>query len=182
MKHLICTLASLVLCFSSVARADQACHELQNYSATKLRSSNTVDFCAEFKGKPMLLVNTASECGSTPQFRSLEALHKKYGEKIAIVGFPSNDFKQEHADSEKVAEVCYLNYGVTFTMLEPSQVTGEGANALFAKLAKGAGKEPEWNFNKYLVSADGETIKHFSSNAEPGSAEFIQEVEKVIGL
>ena len=77
MKHLICTLASLVLCFSSVVRADEACHELQNYSATKLRSSNTVDFCAEFKGKPMLLVNTASECGSTPQFRSLEALHKK---------------------------------------------------------------------------------------------------------
>lgn len=157
------------------------CHALQSFTASKLRSSDSVDFCAQFKGKPMLLVNTASQCGYTPQFKGLEALHKRYGDKIAIVGFPSNDFKQEYTDTEKVADVCYVNYGVTFTMLAPSQVTGDNANAVFKQLAAQTGEQPGWNFTKYLVSADGSMVKHFASSTKPDSAAFIAEVESVLG-
>ena len=114
----------------------QPCHAYLNFKAIKLRSSEIVDFCQQFKGKALLLVNTASKCGFTPQFKGLEILYKKYGSKLAIVGFPSNDFSQEHDDSGKVAEVCYVNYGVTFTMLEKSIVKGENANLLFKMFFK----------------------------------------------
>ncbi|NND82892.1 MAG: glutathione peroxidase [Gammaproteobacteria bacterium] len=163
------------LFFSTTAQA--ACNELQDFSATKLRSSKTVNFCEQFGGKAMLVVNTASQCGYTPQFKGLEALHKRYGDKLAIVGFPSDDFNQEHAESEKIADVCYLNYGVTFTMLEPSKVTGDDANPLFKQLAQRSGQQPGWNFTKYLVSADGTQVTHFPSKVTPESDDFIAALE-----
>lgn len=180
MKLSVASIALLLTAVSTTVAAEN-CHKFLDYSATKLRSSQQVNFCDEFAGKAMLFVNTASQCGFTPQFKGLEKLHKEYGDKLAIVGFPSNDFKQEHADSEKVADVCYVNYGVTFTMLEPSKVKGEGANPVFKQLAERTGTEPEWNFNKYLVSADGKTVKHFSSSTKPTSNDFKSEVEKVLG-
>lgn len=164
--------------FSSLAKA--GCHDLQQFSATQLRSSKTIDFCQQFEGKAMLLVNTASQCGFTPQFKGLEKLHKEYGERLAIVGFPSDDFRQEYADTEKVADVCYLNYGVTFTMLEPSKVKGEDANGLFKTLAERTGQQPNWNFNKYLVSADGASVTHFASAVKPGDADFIEQIEQLV--
>ena len=167
-----------LLTLSTEANAD--CHELLNFNATKLRSSEKIDFCQQFSGKALLIVNTASQCGFTPQFKDLEALHKTYGEKLAVVGFPSNDFKQEHADDKKVADVCYVNYGVTFTMLEPSIVTGQGANKVFKTLSQQTGKQPDWNFNKYLISADGKTVQHFESSVTPMSTELRNEIDKVL--
>lgn len=180
MKHLICSLAVLTLLGLNTVYAEENCHELQSFSATKLRSSTEVDFCKEFRGKAMLLVNTASQCGYTPQFKGLEKLHKEYGDRLAIVGFPSNDFKQEHDDTKKVADVCYVNYGVTFTMLEPSHVKGSNANALFKKLADVTGQEPGWNFNKYLVSVDGRSVTHFPSNVTPASETLRKQVKSAI--
>ena len=142
-------LVAIALPVISVAK----CHDLLDFTATKLRSSDSIDFCEQFADKAILVVNTASQCGYTPQFKGLEQLHKRYSDRLAIVGFPSNDFRQEHADSEKISDVCYVNYGVTFTMLEPSSVKGEAANTLFKKLAKRTGQQPAWNFNKYLISA-----------------------------
>ncbi|RBP49390.1 glutathione peroxidase [Arenicella xantha] len=167
---------------SSLKQATKAqdCHQLQTFSATKLRSKQSVDFCAEFKGKPMLIVNTASQCGYTPQFKALEALHQKYGDRLAVVGFPSNDFKQEYADTEKVADVCYVNYGVTFTMLEPSHVKGQSANSIFKELAARSGEAPGWNFTKYLVSADGQQVMHFASETDPASDQFKEQVENML--
>jgi len=156
------------------------CHELLKFTATKLRSSQQVDFCKEFSGKAMLVVNTASQCGFTPQFRSLEKLHQQYGRHLAIIGVPSDDFKQEYADDNKVAEVCYLNYGVTFMMLEPDHVTGSKANALFKVLAERTGAWPSWNFNKYLISADGTVVTHYKSSVKPDSALLKQDIEKVL--
>lgn len=177
----LCLLLSVFLPTNGVrAQTENACHELQQYRALKLRSKTEVDFCAEFGGRPMLIVNTASQCGFTGQFKGLEALHKRFGDRLAIVGFPSNDFKQEYADSDKVADVCYVNYGVTFTMLEPSGVIGEGANPIFKLLAERSGQQPAWNFNKYLVSADGQTVSHFASRTKPDSPQLINAIESVL--
>lgn len=179
-------LATIALLTSSLlstpATASTDCHELLNYSATKLRSAEKIEFCQQFSGKALLVVNTASQCGFTPQFKDLEKLHQAYGDKLAIIGFPSNDFKQEHSDSEKVADVCYVNYGVTFTMLEPSSVRGENANKVFKMLSQQTGEQPGWNFNKYLVSADGKTVKHFASKVGPMSDEMRSEVDRVLAL
>lgn len=175
------TTAAMALLFTaSGSYAGDNCHELLDYSATKLRSSQEVNFCDAFAGKALLVVNTASQCGFTPQFKDLEALYQKYQGKLAVVGFPSDDFNQEYDDSAKISDVCYVNYGVTFTMLEPSSVKGDDANPIFKTLTERTGEAPSWNFNKYLISADGDTVKHFPSKVNPNSDEFVEEVVKVI--
>lgn len=133
-----------------------------------LHSSKTINLCSLYQGKPMLIVNTASHCGYTKQFKPLEALYQKYKDKgFQIIGFTSNDFKQAAKSEEEAAEICYKNYGVTFTMLSPTKVTGQEANPVFAYLTKQSGEQPQWNFNKYLVSADGRMVSHFSQKEEP---------------
>ena len=166
MKILI-LLASMVL-FSVSAAGAEPCSDLLNYKMSKLRSSEQLDFCQAFQGKVILAVNTASNCGYTPQFKGLEALYQKYKDQgLVVVGFPSNDFNQEFDAPEKTANVCYINYGVTFPMLEKSVVKGSSANAFFQKLIKATGQAPEWNFNKYLIGRDGSSIEAFASNVTP---------------
>ncbi|BBL56398.1 glutathione peroxidase [Methylomonas koyamae] len=146
----------------------ETCADLLNFKMARLRSTEQIDFCQAFQGKLVLAVNTASNCGYTPQFKGLEALYQKYKDRgLAVVGFPSNDFNQEFDDAEQTAKVCYINYGVTFPMLEKSAVTGANANAFFRKLAKVSGQEPQWNFHKYLIGRNGELISAFPSNATP---------------
>ena len=152
------------------------CPAFLNHDFRKLRSSGSVNICKDFAGKPLLIVNTASHCGYTPQFNGLQALHEKYKDKgLVVVGFPSDDFQQEAKDEAETAEVCFLNYGVTFTMLSPTVVTGRSANPVFAELARQQ-RQPGWNFNKYLVTPEGKVTAYFDSNATPESAQLNQAI------
>ncbi len=132
-----------------------------------------IDF-AQFKGKKILIVNTASACGYTPQYEELESLYKQYGEKLAIVGFPANNFgAQESGSNEEIAAFCQRNYGVTFPMAAKVSVTGEDVHPLFKYLteeAKALGTEApviKWNFTKFLIDENGKLIKVFPSKVKP---------------
>ena len=154
--------------YSASAAGAEPCSDLLNYKASKLRSSEELDFCQAFQGKVVLAVNTASNCGYTPQFKGLEALYQKYkAQGLVVVGFPSNDFNQEFDAAEKTAKVCFINYGVTFPVLEKSAVKGSSANVFFQKLINVTGQAPEWNFYKYLIARDGSSVEAFSSDVTP---------------
>ncbi len=157
-----------------------ACPAWLNQDYRKLHSSQKVNLCQAFAGRPLLIVNTASHCGFTPQFKGLEAAHQKYKDRgLVVVGFASDDFNQEDADEGKAAEICFLNNGVTFTMLAPTHVKGKESNPVFQELARQS-KAPSWNFNKYLVRADGKVVQHLGSTVAPDSREFATAVEALL--
>lgn len=175
-------LASQYLFADEMAKitAPSECREAFSHSMKKLHSASELSLCELTAGKPLLIVNTASHCGFTPQFEQLEAIHKQYKDQgLVVLGFASNDFKQEAKSEEEAAEVCYVNYGVSFTMFAPSSVRGEEANPVFSWLADET-KAPRWNFNKYLVSADRKSIRHFGSFTKPSSRKFTAAIEKTL--
>ncbi len=128
---------------------------------------------SKYQGSVMLVVNTASKCGLTPHFKGLEELHQAYsGRGLAVLGFPSNSFRQENAADEDIAEVCHINYGVTFDMHAKTPVNGRGTHPLFRELKAGArgfgGLTPiTWNFTKFLVARDGTILKRFGPRTDP---------------
>ena len=177
-KLLICSALAMPAMLSTQAIAAQ-CDDFTNQEFRKLRSKESVNLC-EFSGKPLLIVNTASNCGFTPQFEQLEALHKEYKDQgLVVVGFPSDSFNQEENEEKDTAEVCFINYGVTFNMMATSDVRGSDANPIFKHLAEET-SSPSWNFNKYLVSKDRKTITKFGSRVSPNSDELKQAVEKAL--
>lgn len=146
----------------------------------KLHSKDSVGLCKLIENKVTLVVNTASHCGFAKQFKGLETLHKKYKDKgLVVVGFASDDFKQEDGDEEKAAGICFVNFGVTFTMMAPTHVRGDDANTLFKYLGAESG-EPKWNFNKYLVGKDGKVIQHFGSMTDPDSSSLKKAIETAL--
>ncbi len=157
-----------------------ACPEWMDTSMRKLHSSETVNFCEDYWGRPMLIVNTASHCGFTKQLKGLEKIHKEYYKAgLAVIGFASNDFWQG-ADSEaEAAEICYVNFGVTFTMIAQSSVRGKNANKIFAELSEQVGS-PSWNFNKYLVGRDGNIAVRYGSNTSPDSRKLTSAIESIL--
>ena len=157
-----------------------SCPDYLDHSMRKLHSKEAVNFCQAFGDKPMLIVNTASHCGYTPQFKGLEALYNKYREQgLVVVGFAIDDFRQEARDEASAAQVCYVNYGVTFTMIAPSHVKGAEANPVFQAL-NSQSQPPGWNFNKYLVDASGKVVQHFGSNTKPDSKVLEEAIENIL--
>lgn len=124
-----------------------------------------------FRNQPVLIANTASECGYTPQYAKLQQLHNDYGQSgLVVIGIPSNDFgEQEPGDEEQIAEFCSANYGVTFPMTAKYPVTGIGAHPLFRDLSQEFGPDitPRWNFHKYLFDRKGQLVEHWPSKVEP---------------
>lgn len=131
-----------------------------------------IDF-AKYKGKTLLIVNVASECGFTPQYADLQKLHKEYGDRVVVLGFPANNFGgQEPGTHQEIAAFCQKNYGVEFQMFEKISVIGEDQHPLYQWLKEKTGQEPTWNFCKYLVKSDG-TVKFFPSKVKPLDQEIL---------
>ena len=125
-----------------------------------------IDF-AQYKGKTLLIVNTASKCGNTPQYSDLEKLHEQFGSKVIILGFPANNFGgQEPGTNAEIASFCKENYGVKFQMFEKISVKGDDMHPLYQFLKEKTGQEPTWNFCKYLVKPDG-SVTFFNSKVQP---------------
>lgn len=164
----------------ATASAAQSCPAFLDQEYRKLHSSESVNLCTLGAGKPLLIVNTASHCGFTPQFKGLEEAYQKYKARgLVVVGFASDDFNQEAKDEGEAATMCFINYGVKFTMLAPQHVKGPEANAVFKELARQT-REPMWNFNKYLVTADGKVAQYFDSGVAPDSQQFNDAVETLL--
>jgi glutathione peroxidase len=160
--------------------ASPACPPLLNHSAPRLQDEKPQHLC-QYAGRVLLVVNTASYCGFTSQFEGLEALNARYAARgLVVMGFPSNDFKQEDKDAKKTADVCFSTYGVKFPMFATGPVRGSDAQPLFRQLAAATGEQPSWNFNKYLVGRDGKPIAHFGSTTGPTSSTLVAAIEKAL--
>lgn len=174
-------LVALVLAMASATVFATDCPPLLQHELPKLRSKDNLDLCQAFQGKALVVVNTASHCGFTPQFKALEALYQRYrADGLEVLGVPSDDFFQESDDEAETAEVCYVNYGVTFTMTQTQPVRGRDATPLFRELAEQAGRAPLWNFHKYVVDREGRVVAYFSSKVKPDDPRVIAAVEKAL--
>ncbi|MFO1326093.1 MAG: glutathione peroxidase [Rubrivivax sp.] len=163
--------------------ARAACPELLRHTLPRLQDERPVDLCG-YAGKVLLVVNTASQCGYTPQYQALEALHRRYAARgLVVLGFPSNDFGgQEPGSNEAIANFCENNFAVRFPMFAKSSVrTGNATapNPLYAQLAARAGA-PQWNFHKYLVSRDARVVLGRASAVEPNDPAFIRDLERLL--
>jgi glutathione peroxidase len=158
-----------------------ACSPLLDRSFPRLQDEKPQALC-QYAGKVLLVVNTASYCGFTPQYKGLEALSARYQSRgLVVLGFPSNDFgAQEPGSNQQIAQFCESTFGVKFPMFAKSSVRGGASNPLFAELARRTGSAPRWNFHKYLIGRDGETVTSWASDVDPQSSAFVRELEKLL--
>ncbi len=155
---------------------------LLDVSYRPLAGKTPVNLNKTYQGKVLLVVNTASKCGYTPQFEGLEALHKQYAAQgFAVLGFPSNDFKGQDPGSEaEIKEFCTLTYGVKFPMFEKVHVIGPDTTPLYRSLEQATGVEPGWNFHKYLIGRDGKVIANFPSKVKPDDPALVAAIQRAL--
>lgn len=155
---------------------------LLDRSYRPLAGKQPVHLRKAYAGKVLLVVNTASKCGFTPQFEGLEALHAKYQARgFAVLGFPSGDFmEQEFSDERRIQEFCTLTYGVKFPMFEKVHVTGDQATGLYKDLRRVTGQAPKWNFHKYLIGRDGRTVTSYGSRTAPDDRALVAAIEAAL--
>src|SRR5829696_3311382 len=154
-----------------------ACPALLQHTFPRLQDEKPQALC-QYSGKVLLVVNTASFCGFTPQYEGLEALHAKYRDKgLVVLGFPSNDFAQEKGSNKEIADFCENTFGVKFPMFGKSAVKGGQANPLYRELAQATGRAPLWNFHKYLIARDGKVVASYTTLTGPGDARLVKDIE-----
>lgn len=162
-----------------------ACSGALNHTLPRLQDEQAQNLC-QYAGKVVLVVNTASYCGFTPQYKGLEALYAKYKDRgLVVLGFPSNDFLQEPKAGRDIAQFCQNTYGVKFPMFAKSHVRvsaspAEDANPVFVDLVRATGDAPSWNFHKYLISRDGKTVLSRGTRVDPQDPSFITDIERLI--
>jgi len=155
-----------------------ACPAVLNHTFPRLQDQKPQSLC-QYAGRVLLVVNTASYCGFTPQYKGLEALYAKYKDRgLVVLGFPSNDFMQEKGSNSEIAEFCENTYGVKFPMFGASHVRGAEANPLFKQLVAQTGTSVKWNFYKYLIGRDGAIVSAYNSMTTPEDATLLREIEK----
>jgi glutathione peroxidase len=161
--------------------ATKACPTLLNHRFDRLQDEKPQDLC-QYAGRVVLVVNTASFCGFTGQYKALEALHSRLQARgLVVLGFPANDFgRQEPGSNQAIADFCENTFGVQFPMFTKTSVVGAGANPLYRQLAARTGQVPQWNFHKYLIDRSGQTVRSFPSATEPNDPAFMRELEKMI--
>ncbi|GAA5035829.1 glutathione peroxidase [Marivirga lumbricoides] len=169
MKKYILLLFQLLLFYNNTSFSQSKQKEMSIYDfQIQSISGEIVDF-SDYKGKKILIVNTASECGYTPQYADLQLVYESFKEQLQVLGFPANNFGgQEPGSDSQIATFCEKNYGVEFPMFAKMDVVGENQHPLFVWLKEKTGKEPTWNFCKYLISEDGKEVSFYPSSVNPG--------------
>lgn len=169
---------SILLCFllGTSIMANAGCNALYDHQLTTL-DGQPFNLC-DYQDKPILVVNTASKCGFTPQFEALEGLYKQYkAQGLLVIGFPSNDFKQELSEDKKIGDFCKMTYGVEFPMMSKSAVRGSDVNPFYKQLIERSGTSPKWNFYKYVIAPNAEKVTVFSSMTKPDSEKLMKEIK-----
>ena len=157
-----------------------SCSDILNTNLRILDSDDEKNLC-EYSGNVILVVNVASRCGYTPQYAGLQRLYNQFKEDgLTIIGIPSRDFFQEFSAESKVAEFCSTEYGVEFPMFATAKVKGKKAHPFYKKLIAASGKEPKWNFAKYLIGRDGQVIEHYKSSVTPESERLVTAIQAVL--
>ena len=171
----------MLFVLSSVAWACEG--GLLDQDFRKLASDESVNLCEVYSGNVVLVVNTASKCGNTPQYDGLEKLYQEYGDSgLVVLSFPSNDFLgQEPGTEDEIKDFCRLTYGVQFPMFEKTSVKEKNAHPFYQSLAKAAGTYPTWNFHKYLIGRDGQLIETFSPRTKPYDESLVAAIESALG-
>lgn len=173
----------MISLFQSSAQAKDTNQTAYDFSFNYLMEDKLLQL-SEFKGKVILVVNTASECGFTPQYEGLEKLYETYKDKgFVIIGVPSNDFGgQEPGSNQEIAKFCKINYGVTFPMASKEVVSGDDAHPFYkwARKTLGFGTAPKWNFHKYLINRKGELVDYFNSTTSPENDRVKEAIEKAL--
>ena len=183
LRHLRACSAGLVLLLAAgSAAAAPATAELLDVSYRPLAGKTEVNLKQRYHGRVLLVVNTASKCGFTPQYEGLEALQQRLSPRgLSVLGFPSNDFKGQEPGSEaQIQEFCTLTYGVKFPMFEKVQVTGAQATPLYQRLTAASGVAPAWNFHKYLIGRDGRFVAQFSSRVKPDDPQLLAAIDAAL--
>ncbi|MGV3571564.1 MAG: glutathione peroxidase [Ramlibacter sp.] len=182
----ISSISVLVMALAAGAQAGPAtaqpaaCPALLQHTFARLQDEKPQPLC-QYAGRVLLVVNTASFCGFTPQYAGLEKLYARYqAAGLVVLGFPSNDFAQEKGSNREIAEFCENTFGVKFPMFGASAVRGRDANPLFRELAAQSGRAPLWNFHKYLVGRDGRVIADYSSLTRPDDPALVRALEQAL--
>jgi len=176
-----CSLVAHAQANDNNATVSNNCPAALDFKFPRLQDEKMQDLC-QYKGKVVLVVNTASYCGFTSQYEGLESIYSKYASKgLVVIGFPSNDFGQQEPGSNKeIADFCKNTYDVKFPMMAKSVVSGSNANPMFKLLIDKTKTTPKWNFYKYLIDRDGNVVNSYSSMVKPDSKTITSEIEKLL--